>query len=283
MSSKEVSIMRKLKATLWKFGLTPGLLLLYLGAGVTRINAMERPVAAVMVPSEDHLDPLAQELPSFGAPIRTADRRFTKSMLAGGAIIASGSRAGIAETVITCDVLMLKFRAPRLISLGVAGGLSEDYKVGDVVIVHQVGCYDRGTYGEDGAFIPKETALDNVHSDEKLEKFLAEFIDGARAAGLRVHENGRLVSGDGFIASETKRRELVKRHGANLVDMNSEGIRETCRAFGTPYCIIRVVSDYANASANSDFMAFVEDDEYFLSLFQVLAAALKTSWEEPLE
>jgi adenosylhomocysteine/aminodeoxyfutalosine nucleosidase len=68
---------------------------------------------------------------------------------------------------------------------------------------------------------------------------------------------GRLVSGDSFIASTAKRNWLRETYQADAVDMVSAGIAHVCEANGVPYIILRVLSDNADESASADFAAFV--------------------------
>lgn len=73
----------------------------------------------------------------------------------------------------------------------------------------------------------------------------------------RTIHQGRLVSGDSFIASTAKRTWLYETFHADAVDMVSAGIARVCEANGVPYVIIRTLSDIADENASADFAAFV--------------------------
>jgi nucleoside phosphorylase len=75
-----------------------------------------------------------------------------------------------------------------------------------------------------------------------------------------VHQ-GRLVSGDSFIASTAKRKWLRETFHADAVDMVSAGIARVCEANGVPYVIIRVLSDNADESASATFANFVQSNK----------------------
>lgn len=88
-------------------------------------------------------------------------------------------------------------------------------------------------------------------------------ISAVAAHGSGVSSNsalreGRLVSGDSFIASSAKRKWLRETFHADAVDMVSAGIARVCEANGVPYVIIRVLSDNADESASADFTAFIQ-------------------------
>jgi adenosylhomocysteine/aminodeoxyfutalosine nucleosidase len=72
-----------------------------------------------------------------------------------------------------------------------------------------------------------------------------------------IHQ-GRLVSGDSFIASTAKRKWLRETFHADAVDMVSAGVARVCEANGVPYVVIRVLSDNADESASAAFTRFVQ-------------------------
>jgi nucleoside phosphorylase len=74
---------------------------------------------------------------------------------------------------------------------------------------------------------------------------------------ITIHE-GRLVSGDSFIASSAKRKWLRETFHADAVDMVSAGIARVCEANGVPYVILRALSDNADETASADFASFVQ-------------------------
>jgi nucleoside phosphorylase len=82
--------------------------------------------------------------------------------------------------------------------------------------------------------------------------------DGKRDARPTNVWEGRLVSGDSFIASTAKRKWLRDTFHADAVDMVSAGVVHVCEANGIPYVIIRVLSDNADESASTAFTRFVQ-------------------------
>jgi adenosylhomocysteine nucleosidase len=93
------------------------------------------------------------------------------------------------------------------------------------------------------------TEIPRQARNDKKEEKLRDF------ATLR---EGRLVSGDSFIASSEKHKWLRETFHADAVDMVSLGIARVCEANGVPYVIIRTLSDNANESASADFATFVQ-------------------------
>jgi hypothetical protein len=64
------------------------------------------------------------------------------------------------------------------------------------------------------------------------------------------------ASGELFIQSSGQRRELAAQ--AAIVDMNTLGAETAAAAWKVPCLHLRVVSDLANESARTDFLAFTQ-------------------------
>jgi len=162
-------------------------------------------------------------------------------------------------------------------------------RIGDIFIATDVVSHQEGTE-RPGGFEPAEKTGDGRQKSEsriqkseeyeqKCEALRSNAVEAARAsltnevprpalaeatAGKQarndnppVHQ-GRLVSGDSFIASTAKRKWLRETFHADAVDMVSAGIVRVCEANGVPYVIIRVLSDNADESASVAFTQFVQ-------------------------
>ena len=60
---------------------------------------------------------------------------------------------------------------------------------------------------------------------------------------------GRLTSGDAFICSKKKKRQLIEEFGALACDMESSAVAITCRRSGVPFLIVRQAADDAGEQA----------------------------------
>ena len=95
--------------------------------------------------------------------------------------------------------------------------------------------------------------------NEKLKAESRKFTPIPKSGPIATIHQGRLVSGDSFIASTAKRKWLHDTFHADAVDMVSVGIARVCEANGTPYVIIRVLSDNADESASAAFAGFIQN------------------------
>ncbi len=226
--------------------------------------------ALIIVPFERDITRLKRHWRFIGQPLDMGERTYQKVILDGHTFLLTVTKAGLSETTLTCDIGLLRMKAKRIISIGVAGALDDKYQPGDVVVVERVTCHERGSYGADGQFVATRSKSESVTTDAFLDAIQAALLRGAETTGKQVHTD-HLVSGNSFIAGSSKRESLRSAFGAGLVDMNSSGISASCAALKRPYYILRVVSDYANESAQQDFNTFCNEPAYmdeFWALFQ---------------
>ena len=69
---------------------------------------------------------------------------------------------------------------------------------------------------------------------------------------------GRIVSGDQFVSSAEVKEKLVQNFQAKCTEMEGAAIAHVCRLFGTPFGILRSISDSANEDSPADFPTFVK-------------------------
>jgi adenosylhomocysteine nucleosidase len=159
-----------------------------------------------------------------------------------------------------------------VISTGVAGGLSPDLAIGDVVVSRDCVHHDMDVraLGFARGHIPF-TDLRFFASDPAL---------GARALGARLASGhrvvrGRIVTGDQFIsgARHETHAHLTDELNGDAVDMESAAIAQVCHAHGVPFVSIRTISDKADGSAHADFNAFLP--EVARNSFEVVKSLLE--------
>jgi adenosylhomocysteine nucleosidase len=149
---------------------------------------------------------------------------------------------------------LLNAGATRVIFTGVAGGVHPDLRVGDIVVStdlvqHDV---DVSALGYDLGTIPGEAPA--WAADGRLR---AAALEAAREVeGVRVLE-GRVASGDQFIASREGVQRLWTGFGAACAEMEGAAVAQVCARAGVPFVVIRSVSDTADHAANVDYRTFM--------------------------
>ena len=72
-------------------------------------------------------------------------------------------------------------------------------------------------------------------------------------------KDGAIASGDQFINSDEKRKELINLLPDVLcVEMEGAAVAQVCYEFKVPFTVIRIISDNANHDARIDFNHFID-------------------------
>ncbi|CAM3963471.1 5'-methylthioadenosine/adenosylhomocysteine nucleosidase [Deinococcus frigens] len=149
---------------------------------------------------------------------------------------------------------LLAAGATRIIFTGVAGGVHPDLRVGDIVIStdcvqHDV---DVTALGYELGTVPGEAPA--WAADELLRAMAVEAAN--EVPGVRVTQ-GRVASGDQFIASSEGVRRLQTTFDAACAEMEGAAVAQVCAKAGVPFVVIRSVSDTADGSAGVDYREFM--------------------------
>lgn len=151
---------------------------------------------------------------------------------------------------ILCDC----FGVTHLVNTGIAGSLSNELDIGDLVVskdamYHDFDCcgfgYPRGKVpGMDVIAFP---------ADETMMHY-------ALTAGERVHPGhikvGRVATGDQFICDKTVKNTIIENTQALCTEMEGGAIAQAAYRNEVPFVVIRAISDKADDSADMDYPTF---------------------------
>jgi adenosylhomocysteine nucleosidase len=207
--------------------------------------------------------------------VRLASRTFLSGQLQGHDVIVALCGIGKVAAAITTTLLIDRLDASRILFTGVAGGLHESAQVGDVVVGTELLQHDMDAspivpryevpltglarFGADARMSEQlhQACAHVIANDPELREHLQRFQATARAP--QAH-SGLIVSGDQFIKSPAESDDLRTRlSDALAVEMEGAAVAQVCHDHGTPFAIMRTISDRADASAHVDFLAFVRE------------------------
>ena len=149
------------------------------------------------------------------------------------------------------QVLILE-GAQKIIFTGVAGGLDKRLKVGDVVISTDCMQFDVDVtaLGYKLGEVPGEPL--NWLADKALKALALEAAQGLPVSVIE----GRILSGDMFVADPVKASYLRDTFKGACNEMEGAAVAQICSRWQIPFVIIRSISDTADHSAELDFRAF---------------------------
>lgn len=148
---------------------------------------------------------------------------------------------------------LLSAGAERVVFTGVAGAVDPRLGVGDVVISvdavqHDV---DVTALGYEPGEVPGSGRV--WSADGALRAAAA--AAARELPGVTVLE-GRVASGDRFVADAGLVASLRTRFQAACAEMEGAAVAQVCAAWGVPFVIVRSISDSADHGAKVDFREF---------------------------
>lgn len=209
-------------------------------------------------------------------PKEIAGRIFHEGKLQGIDVVVVFSRWGKVAAASTATTLIREFDITELIFTGVAGAISPELNIGDVVIGKKFYQHDMDARPLMRQFeIP---LLDRTYfeSSEAYTNFINQKLNslftstgaivnylkcdlesfGIQAPRLHL---GDIASGDQFVASKAY-RERIRNLLPEVICVEMEGaaVAQVCHENQVPFVIIRTISDHAENSAPHDFNAFIQ-------------------------
>ncbi|GAA5532858.1 5'-methylthioadenosine/adenosylhomocysteine nucleosidase [Deinococcus aluminii] len=176
-----------------------------------------------------------------------------RGVLDGVPVLLTKSGIGKVNAAVAATFLLVA-GASRVIFTGVAGGIHPELRVGDIVVSTDLVQHDVDVtaLGYELGTIPGEAPA--WAADERLRAVALEAA--GEVEGVRALE-GRVASGDQFIASREGVQRLWTQFGAACAEMEGAAVAQVCAKAGVPFVVIRSVSDTADHDANVDYRTFM--------------------------
>ena len=181
---------------------------------------------------------------------------FFRGTLAGNPVVLVGCGIGKVNAGICAQTLIFGYCEGRIINTGVAGSLNSEIDIGDLVISTDAVQHDMdvSALGYPKGIIPGNE-MSVFPADETLRK---RAMESAAVAAPDIHVfEGRVASGDQFIADSAKKQAIIDDFGAMCCEMEGAAIAQVCAQNGVPFVIIRAISDKADDSGHMDYREFV--------------------------
>lgn len=180
---------------------------------------------------------------------------FYEGQLAGKSVVVVRSGIGKVNAAICTQMLVDMFEVDCVLNTGIAGSLDAGIDIGDIVLSTDAVQHDMDAvaFGYEVGVIPRmETSY--FVADETLRKLAKQVCEQVNPE-IAVHE-GRIVTGDQFIADKQKKEWLIQNFSGMCTEMEGAAIAHTAYNNRIPFLIIRAISDKADNSAEMDYPTF---------------------------
>lgn len=207
--------------------------------------------------------------------ISLGNRTYDSYNLNGHTFIVVFSRWGKVAASSTATTLINHFGAQNIIFTGVAGAVSSELDVGDIVIGDNYVQHDMDVSPLPGmekyeipltgvTYFPAATTLlapaqqaaihTCAHINTQPQHPIKEFNTNNLKSCI-----GTLASGDVFITDKAHTATLTREiRNLKTVDMESAAVAQVCYDYTIPFLAVRVVSDKADGSSHVDFPKFIQ-------------------------
>lgn len=208
---------------------------------------------AIMGAMREEIDPILETVGEY-TTTEYAGNRFYECRYGDHELVIAYSKIGKVFSAITASVMCERYGAQVLLFSGVAGGISPDLKIGDLVMASALCQHDVDitAFGHPFGFIPEGSVM--IESAPELRSLASEV---AVDLGIELYE-GIIATGDQFVASAERKAWIDTTFGADALEMEGASVACVCSNFGVPFFILRSISDSADGDAGMDFDMFLK-------------------------
>ena len=208
---------------------------------------------AIMGAMPEEIEPIIGKLKNLKETVYAANKYY-EGTYNGKDVVVAYSKIGKVFATLTATILIEKFNCDTVLFSGVAGAISSDLKVGDLIIANGVSQHDLDitAFGHPFGYVPEgevcistDVALRNIAKDVAKEKGL-------------VLKEGVIATGDQFVANSERKDWIGETFKADALEMEGAAVAVVCSSLNIPFFILRAISDSADIDAGFDFDTFLE-------------------------
>jgi adenosylhomocysteine nucleosidase len=186
---------------------------------------------------------------------------YRNGLLNGVEVVLGQCGVGKVNAAAATQAMIDRFAIKHLLFTGLAGGLVPYLHGGDVVIANFVGQhdFDLTAFGKRPGQVSDAGRL--IEADPKLVQLAADAYEQAQLPEREGRQMvvGTIVTGDSFIADDTRLRWLQREFGAIAAEMEGAAVGQVCQANRVSFAVIRIISDSASGGAAGEFIMFLDE------------------------
>jgi len=208
---------------------------------------------AIMGAMPEEVEPIVAKLENLKETVYAANTYYEGSYN-GQEVVVAYSKIGKVFATLTATMLIEKFGCDTLLFSGVAGAISDELKIGDLIIADGLCQHDLDitAFGHPFGFVPEGEVC--IPTDVNLRNIAK---DVAASKGLTLRE-GVIATGDQFVANAERKDWIGNTFSADALEMEGASVAVVCSALDVPFFILRAISDSADMDASFNFDEFLE-------------------------
>lgn len=185
-----------------------------------------------------------------------AKMRFVSGTIGGKKVVLTECGIGKVNAAMSAQVMIDRYSPSVIINSGIAGSVSRQLKIGDIVISKDCVQHDfDGTHmGDPKGLIQynDETRIDIPADMDTANKLYTACKDIENTNVLL----GRIATGDIFVAEKSMRQSIADEFSALACEMEGGAVAQVCYRNSVPFAVLRCISDDFDENQFMDFMEF---------------------------
>lgn len=179
---------------------------------------------------------------------------FYTGTIGGKRVAVAKCGIGKVFAALCAEIMILKYNPDLIVNTGVGGAIGGDLRCGDVVIADRLCQHDMDTsaIGDPKGLV---SGINMIYFDADL-RAREILLEQGSALGLAV-KSGTVATGDKFIASSEDKHRIASDFSASVCEMEGCAIAQTAFVNGTPFAVVRAISDSADGEATMDYPTFL--------------------------
>jgi adenosylhomocysteine/aminodeoxyfutalosine nucleosidase len=208
---------------------------------------------AIMGAMPEEVAPILEKLGTYET-IEYAGNKYYEASYKGVDVVVAYSKIGKVFSTLTAATLIEHFGCEKLLFSGVAGAVSPELRVGDLVVATKLSQHDLDItiFGHPHGYVPEGSVY--VEADKEMIEISKKV---ASKMGKTVKE-GIIATGDQFVANEERKNWILETFDASALEMEGASVAVVCNALNVPFFILRSISDAADMDASFSFDEFLE-------------------------
>ncbi len=153
------------------------------------------------------------------------------------------------------QILIDNYQVDLIINIGVAGGISTDLHIGDIVLGEKLvqHDFDITAFNHEKGYIPNVGVY--VNGDEYLINICEKVLKEKNVSYFK----GVIASGDIFCTDYMMSNKINRKFNALCVEMEGASIAQVCYLSHIPFLVLRSISDIPNNQNVITYEEFLKD------------------------
>ena len=179
---------------------------------------------------------------------------FNIGELFGKRVVVAKCGVGKVFAAICAEAMIIKYNPALVVNTGVGGALDKTLRPLDIVFADKLVQHDMDTspIGDPVGLI---SGINRVYFETDA-RALSVLTESAKELGTN-YLVGTVATGDKFISEKADKERITSLFAASACEMEGGAIAHTAFVNGTPFMVVRAISDSADGEACMDYPTFL--------------------------